>query len=134
MIDVCCAIIKENGRILAVQRGPETSHPFQWEFPGGKIQEDETAEESIVREIREELSVEIEITEQLESVEHDYGTKQIRLIPFVCRMQNEPLYLTEHIAFYWIMPDATKLLNWSGADLKLIQKNDIFFRNKQEIG
>ncbi|OFX31561.1 MAG: hypothetical protein A2W90_08785 [Bacteroidetes bacterium GWF2_42_66] len=127
MIDVSCAIITEKGKILAVQRGPGTDHPFQWEFPGGKIRKDETAEESILREIQEELSVEIEITGQLEPVEHDYGIKQIRLIPFVCQIKNGSLQLTEHIASRWILPNQTKILEWSEADRKLIQKNSNFF-------
>ena len=65
MIDVSCAIITEGEKILAVQRGTETDHPFQWEFPGGKIKNGELPEASICREIQEELSVGIEITGKL---------------------------------------------------------------------
>jgi 8-oxo-dGTP pyrophosphatase MutT (NUDIX family) len=54
MIAVCCAIILKNSKILAVQRGVESSHPNQWEFPGGKIHANETAEQCIIREIEEE--------------------------------------------------------------------------------
>ena len=55
MIEVCCAIILKESKILAVQRGPESSHPWKWEFPGGKVNPDETVEECIVREISEEI-------------------------------------------------------------------------------
>jgi len=51
MIEVCCSIILKGSKILAVQWGTESSHPWKWEFPGGKIQVDETAEQCIVREI-----------------------------------------------------------------------------------
>lgn len=133
MIDVTCAIITDKDKILAVQRGPETDHPFLWEFPGGKTGKGETDEEAICREIREELSVEVEITGRLGTVEQDYGNKQIRLIPFVCRICGGSLHLTEHIAFCWILPEQTSLLNWSEADLKLIRENSIFFgQNKKD--
>ena len=55
MIDVCCALIYHEGRLLAVQRHADTDHPNQWEFPGGKIETGETAFECIKREIKEEL-------------------------------------------------------------------------------
>lgn len=127
MIEVTCAIIIHEKKLLAVQRGAETDHPFQWEFPGGKVSKNESAEESIRREIWEELSVEIEIIEKLEAIVHDYGIKQIRLIPFVCEIKNGTLYLNEHIALQWLLKRDTEKLNWSEADLKLIQKNRVFF-------
>lgn len=126
MIEVTCAIIIHENKFLAVQRGPETDHPFQWEFPGGKISNNESAEESIRREIQEELSVEIEIIERLDAVEHDYGIKQIRLIPFVCRLKNGELHLTEHISMKWFDGARAYELNWSEADLKLIRVNAKF--------
>ncbi|MDX9883164.1 MAG: (deoxy)nucleoside triphosphate pyrophosphohydrolase [Prolixibacteraceae bacterium] len=131
MINVSCAIIVKEERILVVQRGPGTSHPFQWEFPGGKVREKETAEESILREIQEELSVEIEVLGQLRTIEHDYGIKQIRLIPFLCRIKSGSLQLTEHIASRWILPGETHIPDWSEADRKLIGENNDFFSNRK---
>ena len=127
MIEVTCAIIIHGNKILAVQRGPETDHPYQWEFPGGKIRKNESAEESIRREIMEELSVEIEIIKELVLVEYDYGIKQIKLIPFVCRLKNGDLYLTEHIALTWFDRANVAELNWSEADRELIRTNEKFF-------
>lgn len=127
MIDVTCALIIHENKVLAVQRGPETDHPFQWEFPGGKIRDNESAEESIRREIREELSVEIEIFEKLKPIEYDYGIKIIRLIPFICSIKKGSLFLTEHIAQQWVLPGNAEELNWSEADRKLIQENRFFF-------
>ncbi|MDP2113643.1 MAG: NUDIX domain-containing protein [Bacteroidota bacterium] len=75
MIDVCCAFILKESKILAVQRGPESSHPWKWEFPGGKINSGETAEESIIREIEEELTIRIEVLNQLVPVEFDYTSR-----------------------------------------------------------
>jgi 8-oxo-dGTP diphosphatase len=123
MIDVCCAIIADDDKILAVQRGPESSHPLKWEFPGGKIQDGETAEECIVREIEEELTIGINIVNQLDAVEFDYGTKQIKLIPFVCRIKNGQIVLTEHVAKCWFNPNDWQSIDWSAADYELILKN-----------
>lgn len=126
MIEVTCAIIINDSKILAVQRGPESSHPLEWEFPGGKIHPGETAEECIVREISEELIIRIVVLNQLELVEYDYGSKQIRLIPFVCKIDSGEIVLTEHIAKRWIVIAEWTELDWSGADQELIQKNQKF--------
>ena len=123
MIDVCCAIILNGSKILAVQRGPGSSHPMKWEFPGGKIQLNETAEKCIIREIEEELKVRIKIVNQLLSIDFDYGTKQISLIPFVCEIISGEIILTEHIAKCWFNFDEWETIDWSGADRELILKN-----------
>jgi 8-oxo-dGTP diphosphatase len=123
MIEVCCAIILDGAKILAVQRGPESSHPWKWEFPGGKIHPDETSTECIVREIEEELILRIEVIHQLEPVDFDYGTKQIRLIPFVCEIISGEIILTEHVAKRWFSFHEWKMMDWSDADHELILKN-----------
>jgi len=123
MIEVSCAIIIKDSKILAVQRGPGSSHPWKWEFPGGKIQPDETAVQCVIREIEEELMLRIEVLSELECVEFDYETKQIRLIPFVCRIISGELILTEHVAKCWFDPNKWQAFDWSGADRELILKN-----------
>jgi len=123
MIEVSCAIIIADSKILAVQRGQESSHPLKWEFPGGKIHPEETAAQCVVREIEEELMLRIEVLFQLESVEFDYGTKQIRLIPFVCKITSGELILNEHVAKCWFNLDEWQTIDWSGADRELILKN-----------
>lgn len=123
MIEVSCAIIIKDSRILVVQRGPKSSHPWKWEFPGGKIHSDETAMQCVVREIEEELRLRIEVLEQLEYIEFDYGSKQIRLIPFICRIASGDIILTEHVAKCWFAFDQWQKIDWSGADRELILKN-----------
>lgn len=123
MIEVCCAIILNKSKILAVQRGPESSHPWKWEFPGGKINSDETAEQCVVREISEELTIMITVLTQLVPVEFDYGSKQIRLIPFICKIISGEIILTEHVDQRWLNFDECITLEWSGADKELILKN-----------
>jgi 8-oxo-dGTP diphosphatase len=118
MIDVTCAVIRneENG-VLVVQRGESTDHPFKWEFPGGKVDEGETEEECIIREISEELSIDLVIIGRLDPVEHDYGMKQIRLIPFVCDTLDEKPVLSEHVAFKWLPAERLTDVDFSEADI-----------------
>lgn len=118
MIDVTCAIIRnEDNDVLVVQRGEESDHPFRWEFPGGKTAVGESHEECIIREVNEELSMEIVICSQLEPVVHDYGNKIIRLIPFICDTLDELPVLSEHIAYNWVNPDRLSVVEFSEADI-----------------
>lgn len=121
MIKVSCAIIIENGKILITQNDSNSSHPFQWEFPGGKIKQNETAEECVVREIREELEIDISVSKSLSSVEYDYGFKKIKLIPFLCFFRKGKIKLNEHKDCKWVKLNELKLFDFSGADLALIQ-------------
>jgi 8-oxo-dGTP diphosphatase len=118
MINVTCAVIRnEDNEVLVVQRGEATDHPFKWEFPGGKLTDGETEEECIIREIKEELSMDIVICGRLPVVNHDYSNKQINLIPFICDTLDDLPFLSEHLAFRWIVPDALKSIDFSEADI-----------------
>ena len=123
MIDVTCAIIRnEDDEVLIVQRGETTDHPFKWEFPGGKLHLEDTYEECVIREIGEELSMEIVILGKLPVVEHDYGFKQIRLIPFVCDTLDELPFLSEHIAFKWLPAADLTAVDFSEADIAVAER------------
>ena len=102
---------------MIVQRGEATDHPFKWEFPGGKLNNDESEEDCIIREIKEELSMEIVICGRLPEVEYDYGHKQIRLIPFICDTLDELPFLSEHIAYKWIRGTDLISVDFSEADV-----------------
>ena len=118
MVEVSCAIIRnEELRVLVVQRGRKTDHPFKWEFPGGKVDMDESPEDSVVREVLEELEMEIVVVNTLPAVEHDYGHKQIRLISFVCDTLIDKPVLNEHIAFRWSDPADLLSVDFSEADI-----------------
>jgi len=123
MIEVCCAVIVKGSKMLAVQRGPKSSYPWKWEFPGGKSDPYETPDQCIVREIKEELTIRIGVINQLTSVEFDYENKQICLIPFICQIFSGEINLTEHIAQCWFTFDEWESLDWLEADRKLIMKN-----------
>ena len=117
MIDVTCAIIRnEENEVLVVQRGEKSDHPFKWEFPGGKTAPGESHEECIVREIYEELGIDIIICSRLDNVEYDYGHKQIRLIPFICDTLEEMPMLTEHISYRWVAVNELETVDLCEAD------------------
>lgn len=118
MTDVTCAVIRNEERlVLAVRRGPGMNNAGKWEFPGGKTRPGEDHEECIIREIDEELGMEIVICGRLEAVEHDYGNIRIRLIPFICdTLASKPL-LSEHDQYRWMEPDELMTLDMTAADI-----------------
>ena len=93
MIDVTCAIILKGGKILATQRSEKMNLSLKWEFPGGKIEHNETPEECLQREIREELKLEIEFLKKLETRSFAYETFSINLIPFITNYISGEIYL-----------------------------------------
>jgi 8-oxo-dGTP diphosphatase len=118
MMNVTCAIIRnEENEVLIVQRGEATDHPFKWEFPGGKVNAGETEEDCIIREVKEELSIDIVICGRLDAVNHDYGHKQIKLIPFICDTLDDLPFLSEHISFDWVELHKLKSIDFSEADV-----------------
>ena len=97
MINVVAAIIKNGeGKILITQRNFKKSQGGLWEFPGGKIEKGETREEAIIREIKEELTIEINVESYLGEKVFEYPEKSINLIALNCRVKSGNIYLTEH--------------------------------------
>jgi len=121
MLKVTCAIITHQNKILVTQRKSSSDHPLKWEFPGGKLKPDETIEECVIREIREELDIGIEIIDTLIAVKHDYGFKQIELIPFLCDFKSGEIKLIEHHNFMWVSLSDLVKIDFADADRKLIQ-------------
>ena len=118
MIDVTCAVIRnDEGLVLAVRRGPQMGNAGKWEFPGGKTRAGEDHEECILREIDEELGMDIVICGRLDEVVYDYGDKKIRLIPFICDTLSAKPVLREHDAFRWMEPDGLVTLDLTAADI-----------------
>lgn len=122
MIDVSCAlIISQNGQVLVAQRSLSMHLPLKWEFPGGKVEPGETAEECLIREIREELGVEIRVTKKMQPSVYDQGKQVIRLLPFQCKLIAGEIRLTEHAAFQWLLPAGLNKLDWAEADIPIVQ-------------
>jgi len=123
MIKVTCAIIRnEENEVLVVQKGRQTDHPLKWEFPGGKLNDNESDEECIIREIKEELSMEIVVCKRLIPVEYDYGNKKICLLPFACDTLDEIPVLSEHLDFKWIPVENLNSIDFTEADLLVVNQ------------
>jgi 8-oxo-dGTP diphosphatase len=121
MIEVTCAIIvAEDGKVLVAQRSENMTHPLKMEFPGGKIESGEAAEQCLIREIKEELDVDIQILAELTSNEHVYPGFSIKLIPFVCRITDGNILLKEHAAYAWLPNSELPELDWVAADVPVV--------------
>lgn len=122
LIQVTCAIIRFDERILAVQRSESMSLPLKWEFPGGKIEPNESQEECIKREIREEISIEIDIVQRLNPTTHNYPTFSIDLIPFLANHTLGEIALKEHKRYLLLNKEELSQLDWADADLPIMQE------------
>jgi len=121
-ITVVAAVIEKQGKILCVQRGISSLHYIseKWEFPGGKIELDETEEEALFREILEELQMEIVVGKKIGTITHQYPDFLLTMHAFHCTSKQEPT-LTEHIAFCWLNARELENLDWAGADVPVVK-------------
>lgn len=122
MLQVTCAIIQIENKILVTQRSATMKLPFKWEFPGGKIEKGESEVDCIIREIKEEINIEIEIIQKLTPVIHDYGSFKINLIPFLGQYLSGNIKLAEHSAFQLLEKDELLDLDWAAADLPIVME------------
>ena len=124
-VDVVCAIIKKNNKYFCCQRGKGKSLSYKWEFPGGKIEKNETKEEALIREIKEELNSIIEIIKFIGISEHKYFNIEnpfsITMHAYLCELKNGSLELSEHINSKWCTVDELKLLDFAEADIPLFE-------------
>lgn len=121
-IHVVGAIIEnEDAKILAALRSPEMSLPNYWEFPGGKIEQGESKQEALRREILEELSCTIDVFEQVEDTTYEYEKFIVRLETFMAKVIKGVPKLSEHAELKWISREELTTLNWAPADIPAIE-------------
>lgn len=121
-IYVVGAVIVKEGKIFCAQRGRDKSLPEMWEFPGGKIEQGESPEEALKREILEEMQCEIEVGKKVEHTVYEYDFGIVHLTTYYCRLLKGELVLTEHIDAKWLKPTELRSLNWAPADIPAIER------------
>lgn len=119
---VTCALIEVSGRLLAARRSPTMPEPGRWEFPGGKLEPNESPENCLQREIREELGLSIIVGAALPEVVEIQAERILRLMPFVCEMRAGEPIAHEHAELRWVRIDELLDLAWIPADLTIVQR------------
>jgi 8-oxo-dGTP diphosphatase len=122
MIEVVCAIIKINGKILVTQRSEKMSLPLKWEFPGGKIESEETEVDCIRRELKEELNIDVDVQERLGPVVYSYPDFKIKLIPYVVKYISGNIILNEHAQYKMLNISELLILDWAEADIPIVNQ------------
>lgn len=120
-IEVVAAIIKEDDKILATQRG-YGEFKGMWEFPGGKIEPGESAKDALIREIQEELEAEIEVGELVDTVEYDYPQFHLTMQCFFSTVIRGKIVLKEHEDAKWLTRNTLDHVEWLPADESLVRK------------
>ena len=120
-IKVVAAIIKKDNKYFVTQRG-YGDYKDWWEFPGGKIEEGETPEEALIREIKEELDADIIIEKYLCTVEHDYPKFHIKMDCYICSLVSDDITLKEHEAAKWLTIDEIDMVELLPIDIKILEK------------
>jgi 8-oxo-dGTP diphosphatase len=122
--NVVAAIIFYDNKILCVKRGKTKFDytSYKYEFPGGKIEENETEVEALKREIIEELEMNIIVKEKFLTVNHQYPDLNIAMHSYICSVESNNLTLTEHIEYKWLDVSELKNLIWAEADIEIVDK------------
>ncbi len=127
-VNVVCGILFHDGRVLVTRRSDSGRYPLVWEFPGGKVEPDESPEAALHRELAEELDLAIRELIPIEPVSYKERDFSISLIPFVCKPdQSAGPVPHDHVEIRWIPVDEALQLTWAPADIPLVDKLEDLF-------
>ncbi len=122
-LPVLAALIEnDEGEILLAKRREDLANGGTWEFPGGKLHFDESPETGLIREIKEELGVEIEVKYPFHTVSHRDGERVILLMSYCCRLISDQFHLLDHTEIRWVQPEQMPALPVSPADVEIVRK------------
>lgn len=122
MINVLCGIISNlEGQIFIARRKSGKSFSGKWEFPGGKLEQGESEQECLQRELLEELGMHVQVGERFGENEHHYENISIRLIAYRCSFISATYELTDHDAYEWVKPEEMKQFDLAEADVPFLE-------------
>ena len=121
MIDVVAAVIKKNNLYFIAQRNRNKHFAYFWEFPGGKVDDQETFENALKREIKEELSINIRVFNHIASEKHKDEKIDVNVHYFLCELLNENIILSEHEDMKWLRKNDLKQFKMAPGDSKIIK-------------
>jgi 8-oxo-dGTP diphosphatase len=121
--EVVAAVVLHQGKILCVQKGAGKYDYVsrKYEFPGGKVEQGETEEEALTREIKEELELAITVDSKLITVDHQYPDFHISMHTYLCSCQSSIISLSEHIDYKWLFWTELNSLDWAAADIPIVR-------------
>lgn len=123
IIKVVGAILIKEGRILCAQRGGEKSLPYLWEFPGGKIEQGESPHQALIRELSEELLIEVELEATIfDAVSYEYDFGVVNLTTIIGKLKSGEPVLTEHQEIRWLSPKELFEVEWAPADIPIVKQ------------
>lgn len=122
MVEVVAALIEEGGNIMICQRPADKPQPLLWEFPGGKVEKNETPQQALIRECAEELNIEIEVQNLFGTVEYTYPERVVRLSLYCAKMIKGTPKLQAHIAMKWVTKQELLQYDFCPADLPFLEK------------
>ncbi|TFD70523.1 (deoxy)nucleoside triphosphate pyrophosphohydrolase [Cryobacterium fucosi] len=121
-INVVGAVLTRGKTILAAQRSSTMSLPGMWEFPGGKIESNESPQQALLRELEEELLCTAEIGKHIETTEHEYDFGIVILTTYYCSLIGDEPRLTEHSELRWVQASELDQLEWAPADIPAVER------------
>lgn len=119
MKTVTAAIIYDTGRVLLTRRGPKEKLAGLWEFPGGKVEPEETLEQCLTRELREELGLEVSVGDVVAESVYTYAHGAIRLVAMEAKILRGQLTLTVHDQAEWVLPNMLEQFSLAPADVPI---------------
>jgi len=122
MIKVVCGIIYKDNEIFLCRRKPKKVLGGYWEFPGGKIEEEESFEDCLKRELVEELEMKVDIEKYFNTIKYDYENRSIELIAYICKLKEWKGVLNDHDKFEWVKACELLEKKLSPADIPLAKK------------